>query len=69
MLLKRRIIQPPSVYVHHKVKEGETLGHLAKKYGVITKAIQAANGMKSNLIRATQDCKIPSAAACGGAPS
>ena len=59
LLLKRRIIQPPSVYVHHKVKEGETLGALAKKYGVTSKAIQAANGMKSTLIRASSDCKIP----------
>ena len=59
LLLKRRIIQPPSVYVHHKVKEGETLGALAKKFGVTSKAIQAANGMKSTLLRASSDCKIP----------
>jgi penicillin-insensitive murein endopeptidase len=59
LLLKRRIIQPPSVYVHHKVKEGETLGLLAKKYGVSSKSIQLANGMKGTLLRASSDCKIP----------
>ncbi|HKQ69854.1 MAG TPA: penicillin-insensitive murein endopeptidase [Polyangiaceae bacterium] len=59
LLLKRRIIEPPSRFVRHKVKEGETLGHLARKYGVSAKAIQQANGMKTNLIRATQDYKIP----------
>jgi murein endopeptidase len=59
LLLRRRIIQPPSVYVHHKVKEGESLGLLAKKYGTSSKAIQLANGMKSTLLRASSDCKIP----------
>jgi penicillin-insensitive murein endopeptidase len=59
LLLKRHIIQPPSVYVHHKVKEGETLGLLAKKYGVSSKAIQLANGMKGTLLRASSDCRIP----------
>jgi penicillin-insensitive murein endopeptidase len=59
LLLKRRIIQPPSVYVHHKVKEGESLGLLAKKYGVSSKAIQLANGMKTTLLRASSECKIP----------
>jgi LysM repeat protein len=47
------------VYVHHKVKEGETLGALALKYKVSSKAIQQANGMKTTLLRATSDCKIP----------
>jgi penicillin-insensitive murein endopeptidase len=59
VLIKKHIIQAPSVYVHHKVKEGETLGLLAKKFGVSSKAIQAANGMKTTLLRASMDCKIP----------
>ena len=59
LLLKRHIIEPPSYYVRHKVKEGETLLGLAKKYRVPVKAIQQANGMKSDLLRATRDYKIP----------
>jgi penicillin-insensitive murein endopeptidase len=58
-LLKRHIIEPPSYYVKHKVKEGETLIGLAKKYRVPVKVIQQANGMKSDMLRATHDYKIP----------
>jgi hypothetical protein len=58
-LLKRHIIEPPSYYVRHKVKEGETLLGLAKKYRVPPKAIQQANRMKSDLIRASKDYNIP----------
>ena len=46
VLVRRQLIAPASRFVHHKVKEGETLGHLAKKYGVSPKAIQEANGME-----------------------
>src|SRR5260221_4063734 len=49
-LLKRHIIEPPSYYVRHKVKEGETLLGPANKYRVPPKAIQQPNGIKSNLI-------------------
>jgi len=59
ILVKRHIIEPPSYYVRHKVKEGETLLGLAIKYRVPAKSIQQANGMKSDLIRATRDYKIP----------
>jgi len=59
LLLKRHIIGPPSYYVRHKVKEGETLLGLAKKYRVPAKAIQQANGMKSDLIRESKDYNIP----------
>ncbi len=59
ILLKRRLIQPPSYFVRHKVKEGETLGHLARKYRVPAKAIQQANGLTSSLLRASRDYKIP----------
>ena len=41
---------------------------LAKKYGVSAKVIQAANGMKSNLLRATQDYKIPQSGGVRAAP-
>ncbi|MBM4384519.1 MAG: LysM peptidoglycan-binding domain-containing protein [Deltaproteobacteria bacterium] len=44
----------------HKVRRGETLAGIAKKYGVSTKALQRANGLRSaNLIRVGQRLKIP----------
>ncbi|MCM1356225.1 MAG: transglycosylase SLT domain-containing protein [Staphylococcus sp.] len=44
----------------HKVKSGDTLGALARKYGTTVAAIQAANGMgKSTSLRAGQTIKIP----------
>src|SRR6185295_14637626 len=59
ILVKRHVIEPPSYYVRHKVKEGETLIGIAKKFHVTPKAIQLANGLKSDMIRATRDYKIP----------
>ncbi len=35
-----------SGYIHHKVKKGETLYRIAKRYGVSVKAIMRANGIK-----------------------
>lgn len=44
----------------HKVKSGDTLGALARRYGTTVAAIQAANGMgKSTALRAGQSIKIP----------
>ena len=43
----------------HTIKRGETLGHIARKYGVTVDAIKKANGMKSDAIRAGADLKIP----------
>lgn len=45
----------------HKVKKGDTLDHIAKKYGTTVAAIQAANGMKKTdtKIQIGQSLKIP----------
>lgn len=55
---------PPSdlvEFVKHKVKSGDTLGGLAKRYGSSVRAIQDANGMgRSTLIRAGKILRIPS---------
>jgi penicillin-insensitive murein endopeptidase len=59
LLLKRHIIEPPSYYVKHKAKEGETLSHLSLRYHVPAKVIQQVNGMKSDLLRASRDYRIP----------
>lgn len=47
----------------HKIKSGETLSSLSKKYGVSVAEIKKANGMKSDALRAGQSLKIPAKSA------
>lgn len=65
-LLKHKKVKPPTYYVQHKVKRGETLIHLARRYGTSVKAIQAANGLRSTKIQARKVYRIPRAG--GAAP-
>ncbi len=58
-LLKQGKIKPPVVYVNHRVRSGQTLGHLARRYGVSVRAIQAANGMRGTMLRAGRTYRIP----------
>ncbi|HPM75724.1 MAG TPA: penicillin-insensitive murein endopeptidase [bacterium] len=58
-LLAMNKIKPPTYYVYHKVKRGQTLGHLARRYGTSVAAIKSANGLRSNLIRAGKSYRIP----------
>lgn len=47
--------------VRHTVRSGETLSHLAQRYGVSVAAIQAANGgIRPNRVRAGQTIVVPS---------
>lgn len=43
----------------HKIKNGETLSSISKKYGVSVAALKAANGMSSDALRAGSSLKIP----------
>lgn len=43
---------------YHKVKPGETLGHIARKYGTSVKAIQRLNGMRGTSIRAGKSIRV-----------
>lgn len=56
-------------YLYHKVRSGETLGHIAQRYGVSVAAIRQANGLRGSTIRAGQTLRIPARGASGGAPS
>jgi membrane-bound lytic murein transglycosylase D len=48
------------VFHRHKVRRGETLGHIARKYGTTVSAIQGANGMgRRTTIYVNQTLKIP----------
>ncbi len=50
----------PTNIVFHSVKSGETLGHIAKRYGVTVGALKRLNGIRleSNVIRANEELKI-----------
>lgn len=43
----------------YKVKRGDTLGAIARKYGTSVKAIKRANGLRSDLIHINQKLVIP----------
>lgn len=58
-LVEQGLIEPPTYYVHHRVRRGETLGKLAKRYGTTVRAIQRANGLRSTLIQAKKTYRIP----------
>ena len=45
--------------VRHTVRPGQTLGHIARRYGVTVRAIQQYNGLPSTLIRAGRTYRIP----------
>ncbi len=58
-LLKAGLVEPPSYSIPHLVKKHETLGKIAKHYGVTVQALKQANGLKSSLIRTGRVYKIP----------
>jgi len=67
LLLRHQKVAPPAQFVHHRAKDGDTLGKLAKRYGTSIEAIQRANGLKKkNLIRAGRVYLVPRA---GGSQS
>lgn len=50
-------LQPHTIYV---VQPGDTLGHIAVRYGVSVSSIKQANGLTSDLVRIDQKLNIPS---------
>ncbi len=59
MLVQLKKIKPPVFSVNHRVREGETLGHIARRYGTSVRAIQQYNGLGSTQIRAGRTYRIP----------
>ncbi len=59
MMIAHHMIQPPTYYVHYKVKRGDNLGRIARRYHVEVKAIKRANGLRSSRIIAGRSYKIP----------
>ncbi len=59
MLIRLNKIKPPVFTVPHLVRNGETLGGIARRYGTSVRAIQQTNGLGSTLIRAGRSYRIP----------
>jgi murein endopeptidase len=49
----------PGPTVAHRVRSGETLSHLSRRYGTSTRAIRRANGLRGSMIRAGRRYVIP----------
>ena len=49
----------PGPTVTHRVRSGETLSHLSRRYGTSARAIRRANGLRSSMIRAGRRYVIP----------
>lgn len=58
-LVSRRLIAPPTLFITHTVKPGETLSHLALRYKVTTDAIKKANALKKDTLRVNKPYKVP----------
>ena len=58
-LLQAKLTSAPQSYITHKVKKNETLGMIARKYGVPIPRLRAANGLKKSLIREKSLLRVP----------
>ena len=68
ILIKRRVLQPPSYFVRHKAKSGDTLSGLAVKYHVPVKTIQQVNGLKTDALKIDHEYRIPQSGGVRMAP-
>ncbi len=70
MLVAHKKISPPTYFIHHKVRRGDTLGRMARKYRTTVKALKKANRLRSTRIIAGRKYKIPrrGGVAAAGAP-
>jgi penicillin-insensitive murein endopeptidase len=59
ILVEHKLVEGPTHFVIHRVRQGETLGRLAKRYGTTVRAIQQANGLRTTLIQAKKRYRIP----------
>ncbi len=58
-LIAHKKISPPTHYLKYRVKKGDTLGRLARKFKTSVKAIKRANRLRSSRIYAKRIYKIP----------
>ncbi len=57
--IRRSYRKKDVVYIKYRVRRGDSLQKIGKKFGVSWKRIKIANGLKSDLIRIGQILKIP----------
>jgi len=67
-LLQAKLTSAPQSYISHKVKKNETLGMIARKYGVPVPRLRAANGLRTSLIRDKMLLRVPVASRGPTAP-
>lgn len=60
--------QPEQNLAIHRVKKGDTLGHLAMKYGSTVRLIQKANGLSGHMLRVGRTLNIPLRGPCTKCP-
>ena len=53
----------------HVVRSGETLSHLAVRYGTTSAALRSANGLSGSTIRIGQTLKVPGGGSTSGVPT
>ena len=59
MLIAQKHIEPPTYFVQHKVRRGDTLLRIARAYKTKVDAIKRANRLRSNRIVAGRSYRIP----------
>jgi LysM repeat protein len=59
LLVMAKLTSAPQSFISHKVKKNETLGMIARKYGVTVPRLRAANGLKKSLIREKSVLRVP----------
>jgi murein endopeptidase len=62
-LVEQQVVKPPVFTMRHLVQPGQTLGHLAARYGTSVRAIMQANGLTTTQLRAGRAYRIPVRAA------
>ncbi len=58
-LVQLKLMAAPVYTVAHVVRPGQTLGHLAARYGTSTRSIMQANGLTTTQLRAGRVYRIP----------
>lgn len=59
LLIKHKKISPPTYYVKYKVKRGDTLGRIARRFKTTVKALKKINRLRSSRIYRGRTYKIP----------
>lgn len=60
--------RPAENRTFYRVRRGDTLGHIARRYGTTVRAIQRANGMRNSFLRVGRTLQIPLRKPCTVCP-